>query len=405
MAINSRSTAQPPAAQHTWLRRIKAAFAVLLVTVGCISFGAYVVVHWTESQILNTDKWVELVSPLPKQPVVSTALGSFISDKVFTEASVEQKISDALPPKAGFLAGPLAGQLKTLTTRASQRLVAGNAFQTIWSGANRAAMGRLLANARGQPTPLQSRISQRFNVDISGTSGQLQNALGKASAAIPALQPAADKALAVSADLHQRPRRIHQVIRTMDFLAAVLPWAVVASVLGALAFSGRRRLTGQWTATTVIVLMLVELIALKWGRQQTLEQVHNPGNLSAVSYIYDVLIGGLKTSIGVVIVAMLIVLVLLLLAGPARWAQALRDFVRLDRLRRSGIAEWLHAARLWVRRWEYYMWLVAAVLVLAAIALFTDEVSSRIIVNGVLLMISLFALLHIIATPHRSALA
>src|SRR4051812_44121010 len=87
----------------------------LLIAVGCLAFGSYVIVHWTEDQILTTDHWVALVTPLPKQSVVSNTLGTYISDTVFSEAPVEQAISDALPPRAAFLASPLAGQLQTLT--------------------------------------------------------------------------------------------------------------------------------------------------------------------------------------------------------------------------------------------------------------------------------------------------
>jgi hypothetical protein len=87
-----------------WLR---AGIVMLFAVVSCLALSAYVVVHWTERQILTTDNWVALVSPLPKEPVVSTALGSFIGSKVFDSAAVEGKVTDALPPKAEFLAGPI----------------------------------------------------------------------------------------------------------------------------------------------------------------------------------------------------------------------------------------------------------------------------------------------------------
>lgn len=370
----------------------------LLVAIGCLAFGAFVVVHWAERQILTTDNWVTLVSPLPKQPVVSTALGNFIGAQVFQPAPVEQKIKDALPPRADFLAKPLTDQLKGLTVRASQKLVASDGFQTVWTGANRLAMNRLLTTARGQTPPLQAKVEQRFSVDIGGASGQLSQALGSAANAIPALQPASRKALAVTADLHARQQRVHQAVRAMDALAKVLPWLVVASFLGAFALSRHRRRTGLIMAVSIIVLMFVELIALKWLRQEVLGQVHNSGNLQAVGYIYDVLIGWLKDMIYVVLGITAAVALGLFAAGPARWAAALRSYIHLQRLRDNRFMAAWRVVRAWVKSWEYYLWLASAIIVLACLALFV-QVSGQVVVNALLLTVSLFALAHIIGNP------
>lgn len=389
------------AKEHGWRNRLRASLAALLVIVGCLAFSAYVVVHWAERQILNTDNWVALVSPLPKQPVVASALGGYISDQVFQNVAVQEKITSALPPQAGFLAGPLASQLKTLTTSAAQKLVASDAFQTIWSGANRIAMGRLLAQARGQTPPLQAKINEKFNINLSDSSGKLRDALGKASSAIPALQPAANKAINISTDLRSRPKRLQQYVKTTDTLAAVLPFLTVASFLGALALSAWRRRTTLVFALSIIVLMLVELIAIKWLRQETLNQVHNPANLSAVGYIYDTLVGWLKSMIYVVLAVMAVLSALLFLSSPAAWARSARSYIHIEKIRDSKVMAVWREARLWVKKYEYYLWLAVVVIALVILAI-VGTVTGRTVANTILLMLSLFALLHIIASPpHR----
>jgi len=385
---------------HGWRNRLRALAAALLVIIGCLAFSAYVVVHWAERQILNTDNWVALVSPLPKQPVVATALGGYISDQVFQNVAVEEKITNALPPQAGFLAGPLAGQLKTLTTRAAQKLVASDAFQAIWAGANRIAMDRLLAQARGQTPPLQAKINEKFNINLSDSSGKLRDALGSAANAIPALQPAANKAVTISTDLRSRPRRLQQYVKTTDNLAAILPMLTIASLLGALALSSWRRRTTLIIVLSIILLMLVELVAVKWLRQETLNQVHNSANLSAVSYIYDALVGWLKNMIYVVLGIMAVLAAVLLLAGPAKWAESARSYVHIEKIRDSRVMATWRSTRLWIKKREYYLWLAVIVIVLAGLAL-VDTITGRTVANAVLLTLSLFALLHIVASPSR----
>jgi hypothetical protein len=385
----------PGQSQTSWWRRL--AIGILIGVAG-LALAAYVPVHWAERQVLNTDNWVALVSPWPKNPKVATALGNYISNQVFVTPAVQQKISDALPPRAGFLAGPLAGQLKTLTDNTARKLVASDAFQTIWTGANRAAMNRLLGSARGQTPPLQAKINQKFDIDISGSSGKLSQSLGKAAEAIPALQPASQKVIDVSTDLKTRPKRVQQFVKTTDTLARVLPMLAIAALLSALALSSRRRRTLMTGATTILVFMLLELIALKWLRQTTLEQVHNPANLPAVSYIYDSLVAWLRHMIYWILAAMIVLITWLWAAGPAGWAESTRAYLRLERFRQARLLISWHDFRFRVKRHEYYLWLAALILVLVIVAALAD-VNGRVVINSGLLLISLWALLHIIATP------
>jgi hypothetical protein len=378
-----------------WLRKLSVG---LLIAAGSAALGIYVAAHWVERQILTPDNWVALVAPLPKQPVVSTALGSYMSDQLFAALPVKERIAEALPPKASFLASPLADQLQGLTTKASQSLVASDGFQTIWSGANRAAMGRLVAAARGQTPPLQARVNERFDINLGDSKEKIRSALGNAAEAIPALQPAADKAVAVSANLQARPQRVRQVIRTTDFLAASLPFIIVASLLGALALSTRRRRTTMTIMITIATVMLIELIALKWARQQLLEQVQQAGNLSAVSYIFDTLVAWLKQMMYIVLGSALIVLVVCLAAGKAAWARTLQTFLNLDRLQRTRAMAYWRSMRQAAARHEHYLWLAAILLVLISLAAFAT-ISTQTIINAILLALGLAALVHIIATP------
>jgi hypothetical protein len=380
--------------------RLRALAVGLLICIGGSAFGVYVAAHWVEQQILTPDNWVAMVSPLPKQPVVSTALGGYMSDQLFAAVPVQERIADALPPRAAFLAAPLTDQLHGLTTNTSRKFVASDGFQTIWTGANRAAMGRLVATARGQTPPLQARINQRFNINLAGSAGQLRSALGNAADAIPALQPAANKALAISADLQARPRRIRQFIRTTDFLAAILPLIATASLLTALAISAHRRRTMITIVASIAVIMLLELVALKWARQEVLGLVRQDSNLAAVSYIFDTLVVSLRQMVYIIIGIMLVVFAICLAAGNATWARSLQTFLNLDRLQQTKAMAYWRSFRTFVAHWKYYLWLAAALAVLVSLATFV-AITTQTIINAVLLMLSLAAIIHIIATKPR----
>src|SRR5579862_2398197 len=119
---------------------LRLGMVMLLIFLGCIALVGSTVTHWVEHQILTTNNWVAVVSPIPKQPVVASAISGYVTTQLFANVPVSQEIADALPPKASFLAGPLASQLQSLTNAVTYRVVVSDAFTTVWTTVNRSAM-------------------------------------------------------------------------------------------------------------------------------------------------------------------------------------------------------------------------------------------------------------------------
>ncbi len=383
-----------------WRERIRGGVIGLLVLVGTMSFGIYVVVHWVENQVFTTDNWVANVSPLPKEPVVADALGRVISDQLFESGAIEEVVADALPPRAAFLVGPLTSQLQTATTTAAQKVVASDTFHAIWSGSNRIAMNRVIAKARGETPPLQARVNERFDVDIGQVADQVRERLGESSMNIPGFGAGANKPIVISADLQAKQQNLHQFVRTIDSLNAILPMLAITCFLGALACAHRRRLTILAINLSVTLFMLIVLIGVKWIRQQTLDQVSNPENLPAVSYIFDSVTGGLRSMIITIIVLMVLLGALVIIAGNAKWTYRIQSFVHLNKIKTSRAAVSWQTIRHWVAQREYYLWLASFLIVLTAFGFFL-EVSGHSIINGLLCMLSLFALIHLVGAPNR----
>ena len=403
MAKTPSRTNSPSRTQRRWLSRLQAFLVGLLVLLSSVALGAYLVVDWAEHQVFDTDNWVALVSPLPKEPVVADALGGYITTQIFASGAVQQKIEEALPDRAVFLAGPLTSQVKSVTNQAAVRLVASDVFQTIWSGANRAAMNRLLAQARGERTPLQQKLHDRFNLDLSGFSGKLRDALGAAAEAIPALQPLQEKTVQVSIDLKARPRYVQNTVRTVDFLAKVLPWAIIAGFLWAFALAHQKLRIVTTSLVAVAVIVLLELIALKVGQQTVVDQVKVASNVPAVTHIYEVITAGLRSNLlwalGLTVLGALVCL----LVSPFVWARQLRSMVRLDKLGNTTVAAWILVARKWVGRYEYYIWLGLLLLVLIIAAFVMNSLSSAAAINAGLILLSLWAAVHIFARSKSAA--
>jgi hypothetical protein len=71
------------------LRRL---LLVFLAVITCVSIISYTTLHFTERQILNTDNYVAMMTPIPQTPVVATALSSYITNQIFNSGYVQQEI-------------------------------------------------------------------------------------------------------------------------------------------------------------------------------------------------------------------------------------------------------------------------------------------------------------------------
>jgi len=404
MSATAEATTYPADATEQNLHRVlRVSLMVLLIAVGCLALVSYSLTHWVEHQVLTTDNWVAVVAPLPQAPVVATALSSYITAQVFNNVPVEDEITSALPPKASFLAGPLATQLQALTTQIVHRVVTGDNFQNIWVAANRAAMDRLVSNARGQTQPLGARLEQKFSLDLSSVKSTLSSKLGTSAAALPDLSAKSGKVIAITTDLKAKRERVWSYIRGIDFLSAVTPFIVMTSFLGALVFSYHRRRTLLVTAAVVSVLFLIELIALKSVRQEVLDQVKVASNQPAVGYIYDAITSSFRQMLYAGLGISVAVVAICVLAGPARWAAAFRAQLRIDQLKNARPVTWWVALRTWMQQYQYYLWLGVGVVLLVWLA-FAAQINTRVIINSVLVALSCIAAIAMLASrPHPSS--
>lgn len=387
-----------------WFEVLRFGIVGLLATIGCAAMVAYTASHWVERQVLTTDNWVAMVGPLPQAPVVTSALSGFITTHIFANVPIEQEIQNVLPPKAAFLANPLTSQLKSLTAKITGGVIKSDNFETIWTAANRKAMDRLTMNARGQTKPPSAKLEQKFSLNINDVKSKISDKLGNTSTALPTLNVNSGKVLAITTDLKAKRERVWSYVRSVDYLSAVLPFVMLVSFFGALAFAQRRRRATLIIAASSIVLLLLELIALKQTKQSVLSQVRVPGNEPAISYIFDTLTHSLKNIINTWLVGWLVILVICILSGPYDWAVSLRKLVRLDKAKDSSFFAGWYAVRGWTNRNMYYVWIAIGGITLFWLA-FAANVNNRVLSNSVLTALALIAIIYIIAHPRQKLIA
>jgi len=90
---------------------------------------------WLTTTVLDEDRFVSTLAPLPKDEAVSLALAQRTADRVIESFEVTETISETLPDGLAFIAGPLTTGVRDLTATAAVEIIRSDGFTTVWTGA------------------------------------------------------------------------------------------------------------------------------------------------------------------------------------------------------------------------------------------------------------------------------
>ncbi|QEU93308.1 hypothetical protein [Streptomyces kanamyceticus] len=279
------------------VRRVAAAVLIALAAVLTVTA---VIGVWGARTTLNTGRWVDTVDDLPRHPAVNKAVSAYLTDQIFTELDVEQRLSEALPERASFLAAPVTGAVRNYVRDSVSKLIATDEFRTLWRATNRSAHGRIVAvlenrnkNVRAEGDTVTLNLLPMVNNALATLEDRLPTLFGKqfdlpriTSGQIPpGLHDRVEKALGVTLPddfgqvrLYNRGELSQVQDAVLLFKRAVWGLVIAVPVLLGLALwvSPNRRRTvlqfGLWLVVSVTVLTSV----LRAVRDQLLAQV-TPG--------------------------------------------------------------------------------------------------------------------------------
>src|SRR3954449_3829094 len=149
----ARRTTTMPDMRNTGVRRVSVGILVVLFAILVpITFT----VAWVHRTVLDTDTYVSTIAPIGSDPAVTAAASRNITNQIYAALDPQQIVADALPPKASFLAAPIANGAKGYVENGVNQILSSTQFQQLWVGANRFAHAQLVAVLRGDTKVLQT---------------------------------------------------------------------------------------------------------------------------------------------------------------------------------------------------------------------------------------------------------
>ncbi|MGH3911197.1 MAG: hypothetical protein ACRDRM_10250 [Pseudonocardiaceae bacterium] len=332
------------------VHRLRAILAAVLVALAGFGVVLSVIGIWGARTVFDTDRWVATVGQLPQDPQVNAAVATYLTTELQNTINLQQRVADALPPEAAFLAAPVGGAVRSYLQQTIQRLLATPQFQALWEDANRRAQPQLVAIledrsevVRTQGDAVTLNLLPIVNNVLADVNRVLPNVFGKkitlptvSSGEIPSnLRAKIQTELGVTLPANFANIEISDrgTLAQVQDAIVVAKRTVVLTILGtlialALAFgiSVKRRRTvlqfGLWLALATVVLAYVLRLESNRLLENVPQGVYRDGASAALHTIVVTLRerGDQLFWLGVIIA------VLAYLVGPGRLPVALRQY-------------------------------------------------------------------------------
>ena len=291
----------------------------VLIVLACLLAVLSVVVVYARNELLNTDTFVATVAPLAKDHAVQQTVATKVSESLVARSDIEQRVKNALPSRAGFLADPIAGAVQTATYQITLKLVQSSQFQTLWEQALRRSHDQIDNLLLGNKVGAFQSTNGQVTVDLSQIEDAAKKQLAAHGLSVFNKVPNYTGAPFVLFQSDQLAK-LQRWVRFLNHLAFVLPIVSILMFAGAVLTARDRRRGLVHAASGLAVSMALLLVAANVGRNQYLSSLRpgqsRPANAAIIDTVDAALLDLVRTVL--VVAAVVAVVAFVVGLGPVR---------------------------------------------------------------------------------------
>ena len=313
-ALRQELRVEHTAADRPKRRRGRTIGAWVLLVLACLLAVLSVVVVYARNELLNTDTFVSTLAPLAKNHAVQTAVATRVSDNLVAKTDLEQRIENALPPKASFLATPISSTVKSATYTIVLKLTQTSQFQTLWEQSLRRSHEQLDNLLTGQKVGALASSNGQVTVDLSQVETRAKQVLASHGLSVFNKVPQYSGTPYVLFQSEQLAK-IQRWVKFLDRLAVVLPiLAIILFAVSVLLAKDRRRGLVHAAAGLAVTMALL-LVAANVGRNQYLQSLRPGQSKPATTAVIDTVDASLLDSVRTVLVVSFVVALVAFVVG------------------------------------------------------------------------------------------
>lgn len=333
LALATSGPSSAPARPRRW----RAAGSALLIVLACVLAPLSVVSVWADTQLSDTDRYVETVAPLAEDPAVQTAIADAVTREVFARLDVDgltdealtalarrddlpRRVASALPS----LSTPIASGVEGFARDRVESFLATERFAALWLQLNRVAHDQVVRLLEGEQSGAVNARDDAITLELAPIIEEVKQRLEEQGFALAGSIPAVKRSFVlVQSDSITDAQGFYRLLNT---LGTWLPWVALALAAGGvmLAADRRRALAAAALGVTsaMLVLGLALLLVRTWYVEGIPSDVLTP---EAAGGIFDTLVRFLRTAMRALAVLGLVVAFGAYLVGPSPSAVRVRS--------------------------------------------------------------------------------
>jgi len=392
--------------------------ATLLIVLGCLLAPVSVLAVWTATQVSDTSRYVENVTPLVHDPAVQGALTDKITSAITTRLDVTSAVNSAAsalgsnglprldtllrgsaPAISSALAGFIHGQV--------HKMVTGPAFARLWVQVNTVAHEQVVKALSGQGGGAVSTSNGQVTVSLGPfINVAKQNLAARGLTIVNSLPPINPTLTLFSSKYLVKAQTLYRLINDLKIILPIAAFVLLAAGTY-VARSHRRALIGAGLGLAASMLVLA--IALLIGRGIYLNSVPDSKLPSdAAAAMFDTFVRFIRDALRALFAVGVVVAAGAFMTGPSVAAVGTRSAISrsLGWLRRTGeihgvrtgpVGAWTYAHRVLLR--------AASVALAAIIFVFSGPPSVTEVVVIVVLLLMVLGVIELIGRPPAQPVA
>ncbi len=307
--------AAKPRGRHRWLVRVLLLIATLLTIFAILAI-------YVNRQVLDANNWSNTSTEMLAHPAIRTALSEYLITQVYANVNVSGTLESALPPALKPLAGPAAGALQQVAQKVAFTVLGRPRVQDAWRAANKITAQQFINIAEGKSKAITLQ-GNAVILDLRPILVDVSSAVGLPSSLVDKVPAGAGRLKIMTSN---EIGTVQNAVDLVKGLAIILP--AVALILFALAVwlsEGRRRHILFFVGVDLLLAGIVVLVARNLGEHYVTNKLAQDVTVKpAVNAAYVVGTDLLRDVASATLLFGLVILVAAALAGPRRWAVAIR---------------------------------------------------------------------------------
>ncbi|HXE10341.1 MAG TPA: hypothetical protein VN554_02845, partial [Verrucomicrobiae bacterium] len=321
-------------------------------------------------------------APIIRNTQVQNALASSVNQQLFKQVDVNQVVSQALPPRAGFLAPTITDQVHQHSQQTILKIVQRPQFQNRWNAAQKHAHDHFIR--------LVDEHGSDGSIDVGEVYTDVSQQLQGTNLAFLANKPLPSKVGRIQLVQGEWLTMLQRTIQNIDTWRLMAIGLLVIFGAFGIWLSRRRRQTAIILGSLFALAMFLTLIAIRIGKELVGDKV-SPQYAEAARQTYSILAHGLVMQTVAVLSAALAMILIVWISGPSKGSHKAREVV--DHLfsgklhaamfsKENGLTRWVGAHKA-VLQW-LAVTLVAASLLFARLT--AGVLIAQLIILGVLVL-------------------